>query len=140
MGYMNKADLPAPNGYILHTKPHKVMSFHKQRLGFKHYFDSNLDMGKNVLFCESADWLPVSPGQIKNKTSAKLVAWETADCNSLTHHRKQFVTFLQNFIDVDVIGSCDKHDHNHMSKQDIADKYKFVLVLEEHMCKGMVGK
>ena len=45
MGYMHGADLPAPSGYILHTKPHKVRSLHKQRLGFKHYYESNVDPG-----------------------------------------------------------------------------------------------
>ena len=54
------------------------------------------------------------------------------------------MSFLLNYIQVDVIGNCPggfaSTGHQEMTKEDIAKKYKFVLILEEYMCKDMVSR
>lgn len=73
-----------------------------------------------------------------NRTN--LVAWHVDDCNEERTHREDYVSYLENYIPVDIYGKCGNLQcptdlpKGENCLQFLAKKYKFLLAFESDLC------
>lgn len=71
-----------------------------------------------------------------NRTN--LVAWLVDDCNEDRTHREDYVSYLENYIQVDIYGKCGNLEcpstKGETCLQFLGRKYKFMLAFESDLC------
>lgn len=98
-------------------------------------YAEKIELSKEMSYESSSDYL--NSNLFKSKT--KKVAWFVSNCDTCSN-REEFVTALQEFIPVDVYGSCGplKCRDRSFCYQMLEADHKFYLSFENSMCKEYV--
>lgn len=127
MTYRTDSDIYAPLAWVMSIDPEKVSLEDRHHIGFRH--EQNVHP---------------PPQEFYKTKRSNLVAWIMDDCGDRkATHRQDYVSFLENYINVDIYGKCgdlecppQRGGLNCMNQ--LAQKYKFMLAFEETICKDHV--
>jgi len=121
MTYQIKSTIYAPSAHIINWDTDKVSLDTKNMIGYSHQ-----------------SWTKHPDQNFYKAKRTDLVAWWVSDCNEVRTHREDYVSYLENYIKVDIYGSCGNlectPDKGETCTQYLAKKYKFVLAFEADLC------